>query len=94
MIRKATIIGCILASASAQIALADVETISNSKMSFENCILLIQKTATQLGSTPVNVVETDDLRIVRFETNDGSGDSVLVTCSRADETALVTLSKN
>lgn len=55
-------------------------------MSFEACLASIRSVATELRSAPVNVVETSDLRIVRFLTSDGS---VLVTCSRPDGAMLV-----
>lgn len=62
-------------------------------MSFDQCIDLIQRTATQLSSAPLNVVETTEVRIVRFLTDDGSGGSVLVTCSRPDHKMVMTISK-
>ena len=58
-------------------------------MSFEDCLLLIRNTSTQLGVAPVNIVETSDTRMVRFPTADGS---VWVTCSRADRKMVLTLS--
>jgi len=59
-------------------------------MTFEECLQTIQKTATQLGVAPVNIVDTTVMRIVRFETRDGS---VLVTCSRPDQKMIMTVSK-
>lgn len=61
------------------------------EMSFEDCIRTIQSTASQLGAAPRNIVETTDMRMVRFITNDGS---VLVTCSRADRKMVTTKSAN
>jgi len=58
-------------------------------MSYEACIALIQATAEQVGQAPINVVETSELRIVRFITSDGS---VLVSCSRPDGKAVITQS--
>ena len=55
-------------------------------MSFEACLAAIRNVAVELRSTPVNIVETNDLRIVRFLTSDGS---VLVTCSRPDGAMLL-----
>jgi hypothetical protein len=55
-------------------------------MSFEACLASIRSVATELRSAPINVVETTDLRIVRFMTSDGS---VLVTCSRPDGAMLI-----
>lgn len=63
---------------------------SNSvQMSFDDCVRTIQKTSNQLGVAPKNIVETTDMRMVRFITIDGS---VLVTCSRPDQKMVTTLS--
>jgi len=43
----------------------------------------------QYGVAPINVVETSDVRIVRFLTSDGS---VLISCSRPDRKMVVTIS--
>lgn len=51
------------------------------RMSFQECLQTIRGMATDLGVAPTNIVETSELRIVRFNTSDGS---VLVTCSAAD----------
>lgn len=58
-------------------------------MTFENCQLMIRQTAVNLGQAPINIVETSMLHIVRFVTNDGSNDSVLVTCSKPDNKAMM-----
>lgn len=50
-------------------------------MDFQVCLQTIQTMATDLAVAPINIVETTALRIVRFNTSDGS---VLVTCSRDD----------
>ncbi len=50
-------------------------------MDFQTCLRTIQSMATEFGVAPVNIVETTEVRIVRFNTSDGS---VLVTCSAAD----------
>lgn len=63
---------------------------TSTTMSFENCLELIRATAQQLGVAPINIVETSDVRIVRFITIDGS---VLVTCSRLDRKIIVTKSQ-
>lgn len=60
-------------------------------MPFDQCLLVIQRTATELGVAPVNIVETSAMRMVRFPTADGS---VLVTCSRPDQKMVMTVSKN
>lgn len=59
-------------------------------MPFDQCLLVIQRTATQLRVAPINIVETTQLRIVRFPTADGS---VLVTCSKPDQKMVMTVSK-
>ena len=64
---------------------------SSKAMSFADCGKVIQRTAEQLGTTPINIVETTDLRMVRFPTVDAS---VLVTCSRPDEKMVLTVSKD
>ena len=69
-------------------ATAETSSITRS-MSFEACVATIQKLAGQLGAAPINIVETSDLRIVRFMTVDGS---VLITCSRPDRKAIITQS--
>jgi hypothetical protein len=60
-------------------------------MAFDDCIRTIQTTSGQLGVAPRNIVETTDVRMVRFTTSDGS---VLVTCSRADRKMVTTVSPN
>lgn len=70
-------------------ALADTKVIMEKSMSFENCLKFIRGTAAKLNTAPTNIVETNDLRIVRFNTNDGSGNSFLLTCSRLDHKLLV-----
>ena len=68
-------------------ATAQTETVKT--MGFDACISNIQTISGQLGIVPVNIVETSDLRIVRFVTSDGN---VLVTCSRPDRKMLVRMS--
>jgi hypothetical protein len=58
-------------------------------MKSEACLYMIQKTADSLGVAPINIVETTILRIVRFNTVDGS---VLVTCSKPDQKMVITKS--
>jgi hypothetical protein len=48
---------------------------------FEDCLLLIQDVGQSLGVEATSVVETSDMRFVRFSVSDGS---LLVTCSRPD----------
>jgi len=65
---------------------AETETVS---MSFEGCLANIRHIASQFGIAPVNIVETNILRIVRFPTGDGS---ILVSCSSPDNKMVVTKS--
>ena len=60
------------------------EVIKTERMSFERCNEVIQQMAEQIGVAPINLVETSVLRMVRFPTNDGSGESILITCSKPD----------
>jgi hypothetical protein len=58
-------------------------------MSFEACLAAIRQVSGDLGIAPINIVETEILRMVRFPTADGS---VLVTCSRPDSKLVITRS--
>jgi hypothetical protein len=58
-------------------------------MSFEDCLSRIREFAGRYGGAPINVVETNDVRIVRFAASDGS---VLISCSRPDRKMVVTIS--
>ena len=78
------IIGTLLAST------AYAQQSTSKSMSFEECLQVIQRTATQLEVAPINIVETNDMRMVRFPTSDGS---VLVTCSRPDRKMVMTISE-
>lgn len=51
-------------------------------MDFETCLATVRDMATDLGVAPINIVETSDVRVVRFNTSDGS---VLITCSGPDQ---------
>ena len=65
-----------------------VESTSQS-MDFESCLANITGVATELGVAPINIVETSVVRMVRFNTTDGS---VLVTCSAPDQKMVITKS--
>ena len=56
--------------------------------SFDDCLRVIRDTASRFKVTPVNIVETTELRIVRFNTADGS---VLISCSKPDKKMVVTM---
>ncbi len=47
-------------------------------MGFQECLATIRGAATDMATAPINIVETANLRIVRFNTSDGS---VLITCN-------------
>lgn len=80
----AGVLACLFASTSF------AQQSTSKSMSFEECLQVIQRTATQLGVAPINIDETTDVRMVRFPTGDGS---VLVTCSRPDRKMVMTISK-
>jgi hypothetical protein len=63
---------------------------TSKSMSFSNCLKVIRNTSQQLGIAPRNIVETNDLRMVKFVTSNGE---VLVTCSRPDRKMVLTISK-
>jgi hypothetical protein len=64
-------------------------TSSSKSMPFRECLATIEQVSTDLGVTPINVIETTTVRMVRFNTADGS---VLVTCSEPDEKMVITRS--
>lgn len=55
---------------------------SSKTMTFEACLRSIDLAAVRVGSRPISIVDTNNLRIVRFPTTDGS---VLVACSKPDQ---------
>lgn len=57
---------------------------------FEVCLKFIRDTAQSERQAPTNIVETADMRVVRFR--DPSGGSILVTCSRLDQKLTITKS--
>jgi hypothetical protein len=57
-------------------------------MSYGQCLEMLRQTSSKLGTAPVNIVETPNVRIVRFCTADGS---VLVTCAQGE--AVITISE-
>lgn len=58
-------------------------------MDFDRCLATIRETASSLGVAPINIAETNIMRIVRFVTADGS---VLITCSKPDRKMVITKS--
>lgn len=87
MIRNISVVAfsfCILSS----VVKAEVTSVSQD-ISFEGCLTVIRSTASSLGTAPINIVESNIVRIVRFPTADGS---VLVTCSKPDNKMVITTS--
>lgn len=62
---------------------------SSTEMDFADCLRSIRRTSEELGVAPINIVETDSVRIVRYNAVNGS---VLITCSREDARMVVTVS--
>ena len=61
-------------------ALASVESTSEA-MDFDTCIKSIQLLSAKLWIAPTNIVETTQLRIVKFYTSD---EAVTISCSKPD----------
>lgn len=61
----------------------ETQTVSSS---FESCLATIRQISSDLAIAPINIVETNIMRVVRFVTADGS---VLVTCSSPDNKMIV-----
>ena len=49
------------------------------EMSFEQCLKTIRLTAQEVGQAPINIIEVDVLRIVKWEVATGS---VMVSCNK------------
>lgn len=62
---------------------------TSQSMPFEQCLQAIRNTASRLGIAPINIVETNILRMVRFCADN---ESVLVTCSQRDHKMVITTS--
>jgi hypothetical protein len=77
----------LLATLFSGLAQAQTDTV---KMSFDSCLSRIREMGSKFGVAPINIVETRELRVVRFITSDGS---VLVSCSRPDQNMVVKISK-
>ena len=60
-------------------------------MDYDLCLKAISLTAANVGVAPINIVETNIVRIVRFPTTEGS---IMMTCSRPDQRLVVTTSPN
>lgn len=66
----------------------DIESSSRS-MGFEDCLSTIAQVSTDLWIAPNNIVETSGMRVVRFNTTEGS---VLVSCSALTDKMVLTKS--
>jgi hypothetical protein len=60
-------------------------------MPYAKCLASIRQLATQTGTAPTNIIETDNLRVVRFPAADGS---MLVTCNGLEGFRVINLSSN
>lgn len=54
------------------------ELVVEKSLKFHACLAAIRGAASKTGALPINIVETDFLRIVRFNTTDGY---ILASCS-------------
>ena len=68
---------------------AGTRVLVKKSQSFQACIATIALTAKNLKVAPVNIVHTNIVKIVRFPTNDGSGKSILITCSKPDHSMII-----
>jgi DNA/RNA endonuclease YhcR with UshA esterase domain len=58
-------------------------------MPFSECVSIIAEVAQEMDVAPVSLVDTSDIRSVRFDASDGV---VTVTCHRQDSRMLLTRS--
>ena len=64
---------------------------TSKNMEFNECLRQIRAVSEQLAVAPRNIVETADLRMVRFPTpDDPKYRGVLITCSRPDAKMVIT----
>ena len=66
----------------------EVKSISR-HMSFDRCLTQIRDMATSLQEAPINIMETSQMRMVRWMMVDGS---FLITCSKPDNKIVLTKS--
>jgi hypothetical protein len=59
------------------------------EMEFEKCLGFLAEAGGIFGRAPINIVETNIVRVVRLPASDGS---ILLTCSRPDRKLVVALS--
>jgi hypothetical protein len=55
-------------------------------MPFHRCVAMIKEMSESLGATPVSLLQTRDVRVMRIEATDGI---VVVTCNRPDSLMIV-----
>ena len=75
---------CMLACAGDLSAKTEVLGTCTYTMSYRDCLAKIESVSRQLRVRPDYIVQTGILTMARFRTNDGSGESILVTCSKPD----------
>lgn len=61
------------------------------EMEFGQCLGFLAEAGGVSGQAPINIVETNIVRVVRLPASDGS---ILLTCSRLDRKLVVTLSRS
>lgn len=61
------------------------------EMEFGKCLGFLAEAGGVSGQAPINIVETNIVRMVRLPASDGS---ILLTCSRPDQKLVVTLSSS
>lgn len=84
--RASCAVGLLAALGNGAPVAAEIPSLRREVMPFHRCIGLIKELSDSLGATPIGVLQTRDVRIVRIEAIDGI---VLVTCSRPDGTVTV-----
>ena len=72
---------------------AKTRVLRTDAMEYRACLASIRAVSRKLGVTPRTIVSTGILTMVRFPTNDGSGQSLLVTCSKMDRKRVINLSE-
>jgi hypothetical protein len=56
-------------------------------MSFGECLALVEEVSEELGVTPVNILRTKDVWVMRVDAVDGA---IVITCNRPDSRLTLT----
>lgn len=83
LLARLTTVGLVAASSPAWAAVGESIT---KPMRYSACLAFISQTAQISGATPVNIIETSSLRVVRIQAQDGS---VLLTCDKEKGTMML-----